>query len=362
MIFKAAQCPNCGGQLQVPTNRDTVICMYCGQTIEIERALQETSARDTSNLMTLAIAAKSAGNNNEAYDYFTRILEHEPGNHAAWIGKGEAAGWLSTLANSRLTEMVFDAQQAVKFAPEPKSEIAKQVADIMNRVAVAYGILAQNHLTEFIEQQTSWAEYLTRCSETLNVYAAAHSLDPTEPKYIKNIIAVCWDNMSGRSYRDRFDLDANGNPIAKAWFLAPAYNQTMQNQMNEYAAKMQQLDPTYQPPVVNVAKPAGCFVATATLGDPDHPIVERLRSFRDEILLGLPVGRKVVESYYGWSPGAAAVIYKNSFVRWICYVLVVVPGYLIACALMRVFPLRRSDHRLAANIPSCESVTVPVSR
>jgi len=310
--------------------------MYCGQTIEIERAVRETAGRDTTNLMTMAIAAKQAGNQQEAYDYFTRILEREPENSVAWMGKGEAAGWLSTLANCRLSEMVFDAQQALKFAPEPKSDVAKAAAATMNAVAVGYLQLAQNHLNEFIEQKTSWEEYLTRCREILSVHEAAHTFNPTEPKYIMNVIAVCWDNMSGRSFYDRFDRTSSGSPISKAWFLAPAYHQAMQQKMNEHVAKMQQLDPTYKPPEVKVAKPAGpCFIASATLGDPRHPIVQRLRAFRDDVLLESPLGRTFIDSYYAWGPCAAALIDKNAFIRRICYFLVVLPAYWFAGTVMR---------------------------
>lgn len=30
MSFKPAKCPNCAGDIQVPEDRDTVKCIYCG--------------------------------------------------------------------------------------------------------------------------------------------------------------------------------------------------------------------------------------------------------------------------------------------------------------------------------------------
>jgi hypothetical protein len=40
MSFKAATCPNCGGALQVPTDLDSVKCMYCGGEIVVREAIR----------------------------------------------------------------------------------------------------------------------------------------------------------------------------------------------------------------------------------------------------------------------------------------------------------------------------------
>lgn len=49
-----------------------------------------------------------------------------------------------------------------------------------------------------------------------------------------------------------------------------------------------------------------CFVATAVYGDPQHPAVEELREFRDEVLVGVPLGRKFVDFYYSGAGRKAA--------------------------------------------------------
>ena len=40
MALVAADCPSCGAGIQIPDDRDTVHCMYCGQKILIERSDQ----------------------------------------------------------------------------------------------------------------------------------------------------------------------------------------------------------------------------------------------------------------------------------------------------------------------------------
>src|SRR5439155_1764166 len=76
--FVAAKCPSCGGDLQVPTNRDQVKCMYCGGTVVTRQAIQLVSGVNVENFIELAKAAMDANNPKEAYDYYTKVLEHDP--------------------------------------------------------------------------------------------------------------------------------------------------------------------------------------------------------------------------------------------------------------------------------------------
>ena len=45
MTFKAAICPSCGGALQVPDDRATVKCMYCGVDVVVGEAIQLAAGR-----------------------------------------------------------------------------------------------------------------------------------------------------------------------------------------------------------------------------------------------------------------------------------------------------------------------------
>ncbi|HET6491008.1 MAG TPA: type II secretion system protein, partial [Syntrophales bacterium] len=51
-----------------------------------------------------------------------------------------------------------------------------------------------------------------------------------------------------------------------------------------------------------------CFVTTAAYGNPDHPVVEIFRQFRDRILLPTDPGKALVRFYYEVGPSLAAAI------------------------------------------------------
>lgn len=89
MTFKAAKCPNCAGELQLPDDRDSVKCMYCGSDIIVREAIKAAAgAVNIENLMMLAKNAEKAGKNDEAYKYYSSVLEYDPKNVNAWMGRG----------------------------------------------------------------------------------------------------------------------------------------------------------------------------------------------------------------------------------------------------------------------------------
>jgi len=88
MTFKPAKCPNCAGDLQVPDDRDSVKCMYCGSDIVVREAVKLAGGPSIENLMALAKDGESTSNFSEAYDYYTRVLEYDVNNWEAWVGKG----------------------------------------------------------------------------------------------------------------------------------------------------------------------------------------------------------------------------------------------------------------------------------
>lgn len=58
-----------------------------------------------------------------------------------------------------------------------------------------------------------------------------------------------------------------------------------------------------------------CFVATAVLGDEDHPDVQVLRQFRDVYLLRSRSGRALVRGYYAVGPYLASAIANSRTLR-----------------------------------------------
>ena len=69
----------------------------------------------------------------------------------------------------------------------------------------------------------------------------------------------------------------------------------------------------------------GCFIATAAMGDYDHPVVVDLRFFRDNWLLKRDWGVKFTNWYYQKGPIAANLIEKSTLLKKLTFILIVKP-------------------------------------
>jgi hypothetical protein len=76
-------------------------------------------------------------------------------------------------------------------------------------------------------------------------------------------------------------------------------------------------------------KGGGCFIATAAMGDYDHPVVMDLRQFRDNWLLKRDWGVKFTKWYYTHGPKAAYFIDKSLALKKLTFFLIVKPLQLI---------------------------------
>ncbi len=122
--FFAANCPTCKGELRIPVNKTAVRCMYCSQEIIIhgENNISLPSNVNARDILLLAQNAEENQNFEEGYRYYSQILEKEPGNSSAWLGKGRCAGWLSSARTERISEAINCIKKGVSLKPS-KSEI-----------------------------------------------------------------------------------------------------------------------------------------------------------------------------------------------------------------------------------------------
>jgi hypothetical protein len=81
-----------------------------------------------SNYLLMANNAYDAENKLEAETYCNKVIEIDPNNYEAWLLKGKAAGWQSTLARLRIDEAVNCFTKAVDNAPEEVVDEVKQTA------------------------------------------------------------------------------------------------------------------------------------------------------------------------------------------------------------------------------------------
>ena len=133
----ALVCDLCGGKLVMGAG-GIATCDSCGmehsadrmkeKVQEVKGVVQTDSSHLISNYMDMAVNAIDAGNNAEAEAYCNKIIEVDPTNYMAWMLKGEAAAWQSTLANSRINEGVNAFAKGVKYAPEKEKESVAEKA------------------------------------------------------------------------------------------------------------------------------------------------------------------------------------------------------------------------------------------
>lgn len=69
----------------------------------------------------------------------------------------------------------------------------------------------------------------------------------------------------------------------------------------------------------------GCFIATAAYGTPTAEEIEILRNFRDEVLIQIPAGEILVNTYYDVSPPLAEFIAEHDILRTIVRVGIIEP-------------------------------------
>ena len=134
--MKKLVCEMCGSSDLVKQD-GMFVCQTCGVKYSVEEAKKmmiegtvdvsgSTVKVDNSSLIDnyfeIAKSAYESGNQKEAELYCNKIIEIEPSNHNAWLLKGKAAGWQSTIANSRVSEAVLAFSKAISFSPEDEKE------------------------------------------------------------------------------------------------------------------------------------------------------------------------------------------------------------------------------------------------
>jgi tetratricopeptide (TPR) repeat protein len=198
--FKAAKCPECGGNLQIPVRKDavgpeTVTCQFCRSTILILRPGASIYA-----WRKLAEAAAEAGNNYEAYSFYTKILEFDPNNAEAWFGKAEAAGRLiSSNGHNRLKELRLGILKATELAPQ--QELRQRGATVIHEICQhLYGLSAA-----YVNVVYAWTTHVALAEEIILTLRVANAIDPANANVVALVITICKDLLDGTEYEDIYD-------------------------------------------------------------------------------------------------------------------------------------------------------------
>ena len=127
----ALVCDLCGGKLIMGAG-GIATCESCGMEHSVDRMKEKvqeikgTVRVDNShmieNYLEMANNAYDSSNHAEAESYCNKIIEIEPTNYKAWMLKGKASGWQSTLQNSRVPEAVSAFSKGIASAPDEEKD------------------------------------------------------------------------------------------------------------------------------------------------------------------------------------------------------------------------------------------------
>ena len=164
---------------------------------------------DATTALSFGRSALESENYIEAHAYFTHVLETEPNNAQALVGKGLAAGWQSNLRISRLAEMLA-MYCRVRDAVPAGSSLPAEMASGMLEVLMAYERLSREHTMEFISVDHARYEAFDRAEEivmVLNALREDHAALAQEfinPMMIKILRAQIGTSGCVGDQRDRF--------------------------------------------------------------------------------------------------------------------------------------------------------------
>lgn len=207
----ALVCDLCGGKL-VMGSGGIATCDSCGmehsahrmkeKVQEIKGVVQTDSSHLIANYMGMAANAIDAGNNAEAEAYCNKIIEVDPTNYMAWMLKGEAAAWQSTLANSRLNEGVNAFAKGIDFAPEDeKEQVIERASEQIRKLCIAIVNLQTERFQKWPDEEETSAliSLLTNVINTVSNFISQTGIR-VEVSKIMNPVANSIDNSIIEAY------------------------------------------------------------------------------------------------------------------------------------------------------------------
>lgn len=211
-------------------------------------------------LIGMAKTAELAGNNVEAISYYNRVLEDDPTASEAWLGKGRAAGWMSTLANIRLKETTVAFGHAIAAAGDAREEIARQALEALAAIGSAVKDMGWQHYFDFPGVPCVWETNVVVQTAVLDAQLSSDEWEVDHPAALALTIATA-----------KQLLEHGGAPHAESYARA----------MFDHAVRrMRTIDPAYMPPpladttiVERVVAAAKAEVDRASAENDTHVIV-----------------------------------------------------------------------------------------
>ena len=102
----------------------------------------------------MAASAYDSKNKVEAEMYANKVIEIDPVNFKAWLIKGQAAGWQSTLANIRFAECITAFTNALNNAPEEeKSRVQNIISEEVDNLSCSLITLRAERFVKWPDEE-----------------------------------------------------------------------------------------------------------------------------------------------------------------------------------------------------------------
>lgn len=311
-------CTACGGINDNSYND----CQYCGNSLnnnpgEIESIIK--TINEQGNKFTLAEVAFEGENYDEAINYYNSCLEINPEFFEAWYKKGLSQLFSSTVGKLNSNQCVATLKKALNSAPT-KDRMAIRISKEIIPFLKSYTLIIINHFSSFGPEHISYM--VARKSQTTIFLVDFCKLDQNQLSELfedyqtlhKGIKKAALTGMAARGGVDKNNsIGVYGQMYKEIELLG----ETLLNQVK-----------IFNPQAKKVGK-TDCFIATATLGNFNHPIVLDLRSFRDNWLLMRQWGINFTRWYYTYGPRIAKIIERNKLLRIFTYIFLIKPLHFI---------------------------------
>lgn len=254
MEFIKGKCPKCNGELQIPENREKIICMYCGEEIEVRQAMEGVGVSKTVN----------------------------PEKKAKYKEYAEKAIW-------DFPQMLFSIEEPLKdFKKDSyeKSFRAYEEVHMETMDAIEDAYLAVENPEQLLKELAG--EFVTRVNEQMDLKKSRRQKDEVLMNY----------NMSIVVYVNPALIDHNkssGEPLAEE--LLRQWKENFPK-TNLKIAAFESINDGF--------KKRFCYITTAvceSLGKPDDCYeLNLLRDYRDHYLQQTEEGEQLVKRYYNVAP------------------------------------------------------------
>ena len=340
--MKQLTCEMCGSN-DLVKQEGVFVCQSCGckysveeakkmmveGTVEVTGTVKVDSSASIENFLKMATTAHEIGNYDEAKEYYSKVLEMQPTNCEALVGKGVSELYSSNLADIRSDELIGYISKAIEY--KKKEDVSdteintfiEKVAGELYSAAIVVFQASQSHYNEYWKLESSAPEYWDRLSKVIKIFlfvialtedANVQAIGDGEFHYVegmKFVALCCVEICKQRQYVSGIINPGQLLETEEKTEIKPneEIHQTYMDLYDNMCSKIKEIEPDYQPDAINRNKQiqGGCYVATCVYGSYDCPQVWTLRRFRDNTLAETMMGRAFIRTYYAISP---------TLVRW----------------------------------------------